>query len=60
MCTKIESGVTKKYSYFIRTWAASTNNQESATGGWALSYIKMKFYAHDKTVYWCFGETDVE
>lgn len=60
MYTKIVSGNTKKYSYFIRTWDVDTNNERSNSGGWELSYIKMKFYAHSKTVYWCFTDTDVE
>lgn len=42
--TLMTGGVTRKYAYFIRTWAANTNASYLASG-WGLSFLKCKYYA---------------
>lgn len=56
--TKVVSGRTYRYSYFVRTWASNTNNQPN--GGWDLQYLKCKFFANSVTAYWYFGDASIE
>lgn len=49
-----------KYAYFVRTWPSTTNNNLSSSGGWALQYLKCKFYALSFTAYFFFSDNVVE
>ena len=44
----------------MRTWPSTTNNYLVSNGGWAIQYLKCKFYALSFTAYFFFSDTTVE
>lgn len=57
--TKVVSGRTYKYAYFVRTWQGTYNPYTSGSG-WSLSYVKCKFYALSFVAYWFFSDTSIQ
>ena len=58
--TYVTGGRTYKYAYFVRTWPSNTNLYLHSGGGWALQYIKCKFYHLSWTAYFFFSDTTIE
>lgn len=58
--TKVVGGRVYKYAVFMTTWQSNTNNKRHSSGGWALKYLKCKFYAQTITAYFFFSDTTIE
>ena len=59
--TSSNGATVKKYAYFVSTFQSNTNFSTIAKNGWALKYLKCKFFAHFNIVsYFYFSDTSIE
>jgi hypothetical protein len=57
----IVGGVMKKYAYFVTTYQSTTDVSYTTGTGWALNYLKCKYYAYYSIIaYFYYGDTSIQ
>ena len=58
--TIMAGGYAKKYAYFMTTWQGTTNVSYTGSVGWALKYLKCRYYQQSYIAYFFMEKNSIE